>query len=67
MDFKTLLLKILMLLLELFAFLIFFEVFLVMVFSADPQKINNCISVAYVDLIFSAFYLIILYFHHCLV
>ena len=49
------------------AFLIFFEVFLVMAFSADPQKINNFISVGFVDLMYSLFYLIILCFDHFLV
>ena len=37
------------------AFPIFFEVFLVMEFSADPQKINNFIFVDFVDLMFSLF------------
>ena len=49
------------------AFLIFFKVFLVMAFSADPQKINTFIFVGFVDLIFSLFYLIILCFDHFLV
>ena len=41
-------------------FFIFFKVFLVMTFSADPQKINNFISVGFVGLMFSHFYFIIL-------
>ena len=49
------------------AFPIFFEVFLVMEFSARPRKFNNFISVCVIGLIFSFFYLIILCFDHFLI
>ena len=45
-------------------FLIFFELFLAMAFSADPQKINSFISVGFVDLMSSLFCLVILGFDH---
>ena len=34
------------------AFLIFFQIFLMISFSADPQKINNFIFAGFVDLMY---------------